>query len=211
MDEFIKRLDELATVMWKTSGARFLAATRLVRHDRLSTFSVALLSVVATVVGLLEPHVSAAAHRVGLSTAVISATMSLFILVISLLEGSAQTAVQANKLHENGVRIAEVRRDLEDLLARSKIEKTPNWDRYEALRRAYDTYLRECPFNHEPIDFRRFEVDHRNSPKFSENDRPRTGWVEAQWIKLRHFFDAAWLSVASWILVLSLVLLVIDW
>src|SRR5580692_2277936 len=63
MDEFIKRLEEQAAVMWKTSGSRFLAATRLLRRERLSMFSIALLSVVATVVGLLDPHLNSVAHR----------------------------------------------------------------------------------------------------------------------------------------------------
>lgn len=209
MDEFIKRSEDLATVLWKTAGARFLAATRLSRRDRLATFSIALLSVVAVAVGLLEPHVSTAAHRIGLSTAIISVTMSVFILAISLIEGSAQSAVQANKLHESGTRIAEVRRELEDLLARSRATNAPDWVRYEGLRSSYETLLRECPFNHLPIDFKRFEVNHRKSAAFSENGHPRVGWPEAQLIKILFFVDAAWLPVVSWVIVSFLILLVI--
>jgi hypothetical protein len=209
MDEFIRRSEDLATVLWKTSGARFLAAARLSRRDRLATFSIALLSVVAVAVGLLEPHVSTAAHRIGLSAVVISVTMSVFILTISLMEGSAQSAVQANKLHESGTRIAEVRRELQDLLARSREENAPNWAQYENLRRSYETLLRECPCNHQSIDFKRFEVNHRTSAAFSTNGRPRVGWLEAQLIKALHILDAAWLPVASWVIVGFLILLVV--
>jgi hypothetical protein len=209
MDEFIKRSEDLATVLWKTSGSRFLAATRLLRRDRLSTFSIALLSVVAATVGLLDPHVGPTAVRLGLSTAVIAASMSLLILVISLVEGSAQTAVQSNKLHESGTRIAEIRRELEDLLARSREANAPNWVRYEELRKAYEVLLRECPFNHEPIDFKRFEVNHRKSAGFSESGHPRVGWWEAQLIRIHYLLNAAWLPAVSWVIVVGLVLLVV--
>lgn len=211
MDEFLKRSDELATIIWKTSGSRFLAASRLLRRDRLSTFSVALLSVLATMAGLLEPHVSAAAHRIGINTAVISATMSLFILAISLVEGAGQVAVQASKLHDNGMLIAQVRRDIEDMMAQAKSTDTPNWSLYENLRMKYDTHLRECPVNHEKIDYRRFEVDYRRSKEFSLNGKPRIGWLEAQWIRFLHLFSAIWLSFASWTLIFGLFVFVVDW
>jgi hypothetical protein len=81
MDEFTQRSQELITIMWKTSGARFLAAARLQRRDRLSTFSIALLSALAIIVGLLDPHVSVATRLpLGLTAPIISAAMSLFIL-----------------------------------------------------------------------------------------------------------------------------------
>jgi hypothetical protein len=210
MDEFVKRSEDLVTVLWKTSGARFLAAARLLRRDRLSTFSIALLSVVAATVGLLDPHVGQEAARLGLTTSVIPALMSLLILVISLVEGSAQIAVQSNKLHESGTRIAEVRRELEDLLARCRAETLPNWPRYEELRRAYETLLRECPFNHEHIDFKRFEVNHRKSAGFSEGGRPRAGRLEAQLIKIHYVLNAAWLPALSWVIVISLVFLMVS-
>jgi SMODS and SLOG-associating 2TM effector domain family 5 len=209
MDEFIKRSEELTTVMWKTAGTRFLAAHRLSRRDRLATFSISLLSVVAVAVGLLEPHVSAAAHHIGLSTTIISAIMSVFILAISLMEGSAQSAVQADKLHESGTRIADVRRGLEDLLARSRGANAPSWNQYENLRTSYETLLRECPFNHEPIDFKQFEVNHRHSNAFSQNGHPRVGWLEALLIRFLYLANAAWLPMASWVVVGILILLIV--
>jgi hypothetical protein len=211
MDEFVKRANDLIAIMWKTAGSRFLAASRLQRRDRLSTFTIALLSAIAIVMGLVEPHVGTGVRLpLGLTTGLVSAAMSLFILVISLVEGGGQTAVQCAKLHDNAVQVAEVRRNLEDLLARAKTAGSPDWAQYEVYRDAYYTHLRACPFNHEVIDFLRFEANHRKDAAFSLNGRPRIGWLEAQGIKLRHLLSAAWLSFASWALVLGLVGLVVG-
>ena len=105
--------------------------------------------------------------------------------------------MQASKLHENGMGIAAVRRNLEDLLAQARAANAPNWSQYELYRDEYDTHLRECPFNHELIDFKRFEVNYRHDPAFCTDGKPRIRWVEAQSIKLRYLLSAAWLSFTS--------------
>jgi hypothetical protein len=205
MDEFDKRLTELATDMWKTSGARFLAASRLARREKLSTFTIALLSVITTLVGLLEPHSRLAGSGLGLSTAVLTAAMALIILVVSLIEGGSQNAVRSYKLHENAMCIAEIRHRLEDLRARANSEKAQHWNKFEELRLAYDTSLRECPFNHETIDYERFVVQHRCSEEFALNGKPRLNWANAVQIKVGYFFSSALLSVASWFAIMVLV------
>jgi hypothetical protein len=194
MDDFIKAAEELRTRMWITSGSRYLAANRLSRRDRYSTFSVAILSVVAIGLGLLNPAVSGGASHAGFTTVSVTAIISVFILAISLIEGSARTAVQVSKLHENAVAISEIRTSLESMLAKARAAGAPGWQQLDELRQEYETRIRECPFNHEPIDFQRFEANHRASPEFLTADMvPRMGWARCQWVKIRHLTDAAWL------------------
>jgi len=212
MDEFVKLAEELRTKMWRTAGTRYLAANRLGRRDRYSTFSIAILSVVAIGFGLLEPHISAAAKHAGFNFVAITAVISVFILAISLIEGSSRTAVQGSKLHDNAVSISEVRTRLESMLSKAKLAGSPDWQNYDALRLEYETRIRECPYNHEPIDYQQFEANHRESPEFLRADgTPRMGWVRAQWVKLNHLTSAAWLSFVSWVVVVSLVFFVFDW
>ena len=207
MEEFEKRIVELTTAMWKTAGSRFLAASRLSQREKLSTLSIASLSVVATMVGLLDAHAGNAAQRIGLSVAVLSALMSLLVLVISLVAGFSQDAVQSHKLHESAMHISEVRRRLVDLLARCKSEKQVHWGQYDTLRSSYDTYLRECPFNHETIDFRRFEAQHRLCPEFCSGGKPGISWLESGRVRAAYFLSSAWLSIVACVTVASLALL----
>lgn len=217
MQEFEREAEALRTKMWKTAGARHRAVERLSRRNRWSTFSIALLSVVAIAVGLLDPHANLLSHKVGLSTATLTAVLSVFILVISLIEGSSQTAVKADRLHDNAVRITESRTRVEDLLARCRAANTPDWGALAGVRQEYETKIRECPFNHEPIDYKRFEVDHRTSKEFLVSDRqgtrasPRVHFIAAQWIKLHYLLGASWLSIASWMIVSIMLLLLLDW
>jgi hypothetical protein len=212
MDDFIKAAEDLRTKMWRTSGSRYLAANRLSRRDRYSTFSVSILSVVAIGVGLLNPAISGGASHAGFTTVSVTAIISVFILAISLIEGSAKTAVQASKLHENAVIISEIRTSLESMLAKARASGAADWQQLNELRKEYEARIRECPYNHETIDYQRFEDNHRTSPEFlSESKVPRMGWIRCQWVKVRHLTDAAWLSFVSWIVVFGLIVLVIDW
>lgn len=212
MEEFLNDGATLRTRMWTTAGARYLAAGRLRRRERLSTFSIAILSVVAIAVGLVEPSISHGAQLVGVSSGAVTAIISVFILAISLIEGSSQAAVQASKLHDNAVLIAEARSEVESALAKSRDTGKPDWEALDRLRHLYETRIRECPFNHEPMDHQRFEATHRKSPEFSTSEgRPRMNWIACQWIRGRHLMSPAWLSFASWALVLALIFLVFDW
>ncbi len=202
--------------MWKTSSTRFRAAQRLALRERLSTFSIALLSVVAIAVGLLDPHTAQGLREYGVSSAAIMAILSVFILVISLIEASGQTSVRSDRLHANAVDITELRTQLEGVRARARASNDPDWEATEGIRKAYAAKMRECPFNHEPIDFRRFAVDHRLSPEFAIEMRsgkkvPSVGFVEAHWIRVYYLLCTSWLSVASWLIVLVLLIVAFDW
>jgi hypothetical protein len=214
MEDYLKLANGLRTRMWRTAGARFLASQRLSRRERLSTFTIALLSVVAIGVGLVDPTAGNVAEPrlPGLSAAAVTAIISVFVLVISVLEGGSRAQIRAEKLHENAVGIGELRSQLEALVARSNAEATADWDELAELRESYDTQLRECPFNHEPIDDRQFMVNHRLSPEFSSIDgKPQISWPHAQGIKLLYQSNSAWLSVTSSIIVISLVLFAFRW
>jgi len=209
---FESQASELGTKMWKTAGARFRAAQRLTRRGRISTFSIALLSVLAIAVGVLEPRA-----RSGWSAAALTSIISVFVLVISLIEGSSQTAVQSNKLHENAIRVSECRARLEEMLARCQAQGAQDWQELRSIREEYQTTIRECPFNHEPIDYKRFEVDHRKRKEFlvpssgADEGKPRMTRLSAQWIRGCYALSATWLSIASWLIILAVLVFAFDW
>lgn len=214
MDSYVELANTLRTNLWRTAGARFYAARRLELRDRLSTFSIAFLSVIAIGIGLLDPVLGQgnAPSLLRISAAVLTAIISVFVLVISLIEGNGRSQLQATRLHENGVKLAELRGTLELLIAKSLETGVPAWDGLERLRKEYDGELRECPFNHEPIDAQRFKIDHRKSKEFIDFDnRPEIGWLHAMGIETSYLTSAAWLAAISWVVVVGLVAAAVDW
>jgi len=212
MNSYVELTNTFRTNLWRTAGARFYGARRLELRDRLSTFSIAFLSVIAIGVGLLDPVIGSgdAPVLLRIGTAVLTTIISVFVLTISLIEGNSRSQLQATRLHESGVRLTELRGSLEILTAQSGDH--PQWDSFEKLRNEYDREIRECPFNHDPIDDLRFKIDHRSSDEFAAADkRPQITWLRAVVIEARYVMSAAWLSVVSWVVVVGLVAAAVDW
>lgn len=197
--------------MWKTYGSRFLAAIRLTRRERWATFSIALLSVVAIGVGLVNPPIGPLAHNAGITPATVTSVISVFILVISLIESSSQTSVRALKLHESAIAISEVHTRLQRALVTSKASKEPNWTEYGKIQSDYEMQIRECPYNHESIDFEAFRANHRRSPEFAVvPNNAGMGDIAALWAKVRYIGSSIWLPLASWAVVLAALLIAFD-
>jgi hypothetical protein len=212
MDEYKRQTDALKTKMWTTAGARYSAARRLRYRDWLSTFSIALLSVITIAVGLLDPAVKTSPQSHGFTVAVATAIISVFILVISLIEAGRQSAVKAEKLHDSAVRISEVRTSLEAESARAIAENREDWDGLASRRGAYESCIRECPHNHDTIDYDHFQVKRRKSPEFAApNGKPRIGLLQSTWIGLLYDLSYMWLAVTSWVVVIALLYFTFDW
>jgi hypothetical protein len=109
-------LKELYRRIRLTAGARFNAARRLWRHDRLAQWSIALSSVALIVLALVQ--------AVGIETtvssralSVVQVSLAVLVLVISLLISRDNFALQAYRMHRCGLELNRLKRRIEPRLA----------------------------------------------------------------------------------------------
>lgn len=201
MNHFETHANALRTKMWTTAGARFNAARRLSLRERCSTFSIALLSLVAIAAGLIGlPTVVVGDQRgVTIDAAVVTSMISVFILIISLVEGSSRYQVRSERIHESASRLGNLRENLELAIAKSKTSGSPDYDSVETLSKEYQAEIDSCPYNHDPIDYLRFNAAHRKSSEFQlESGRPRMSFLRAVGVRVGYLGSAIWLSALSW-------------
>lgn len=188
--------------MWRTAGARFNAARRLKRRDWLSTISIAMFSIIGIFLPMMQRiYGFSAGSPIDNYYTALALSLSLFVLVISLVEGSENYRVRADRLQRNAEELTELRRSLEQKLARAKDTGQMSDEEVGTFRDQYEKVVQECPHNHDPIDDELFLVTHRLSTEFSVNGKPRIGWVEAQcrqfwyWCRVAGFLILGWAVV----------------
>ena len=121
-----KNIEKLTCNIWITRGARFNAYRRLARKNYASIFTISILSFYNIGIALF-PDV--------IETKLVPPTsiaVSIFILIISLLEAGKGYAVKSERMHQNAV-------DLNYLL--NKINLTENLGEKET-KAFYDEYSR---------------------------------------------------------------------
>ncbi|WYL97137.2 MAG: SLATT domain-containing protein [Gloeotrichia echinulata IR180] len=147
--------------MWKTKGSRFNAARRLNNKYQFSLSSISILSIYGIAIPLIQGIVkNPQCQKINDIYNAISLILSVFTLVISLLEGAKNYQIRAEKLYHNAVKISGLERELEYLMISQSgdadfLHKLGNVsDRYEAL-------IKECPENHSAEDYTLFMAQNR--------------------------------------------------
>lgn len=141
------KLTKLTDNIWITRGARFNAYRRLARKNYASIFTISILSFFN--IGLaLFPQIIDANYIAPATVAV-----SVFILVISLLEAGKNYAVKSERMHQNAV-------DLNQLLARITLQDQVKQNELENYHDEYCKLIKSCPDNHNPCDDKLFRTEH---------------------------------------------------
>lgn len=202
--EFVKNLQ---TKIWRTSGARFNAARRLRRRERFSTFSIACFAVVGIALTIVQRVYGVPAGTdVDNHYTLLAIAISLFVLVISLLEGAGGYVLKAERLHQNAVDLDGLQERLGQVVAQIEDGESLNQDVIGKITGEYEQKIKECPENHEPIDDQLFRAQHRLSPEFKGFS---FSWPHAMFIRLAYGFRSTWLFVIAWIVIVALVILVL--
>lgn len=100
----------------------------------------------------------------------ISVILSVFTLVISLLEGAKNYQIKAEKLHSNAVELSSLNRELEYLIV-SKSQEADFIQEIGNISASYENLIKECPENHELEDYTLFMLQNRkdfNTSAFTE-------------------------------------------
>jgi hypothetical protein len=197
---------DLQTKIWRTSGARFNAARRLRRRERFSCFSIACFSALGIALVIVQRVYGVPAgtnldnHYTFLALAI-----SLFVLIISLIEGAGGYPLKAERLHYNAVELDALQERLGQTLSQTEDAERLKSEITE-ISRAYEEKIKQCPENHEPIDDELFRAQHRLSQEF---ERDSISWKRATFIRLIYLFQSFWLYLIAWIVIGSFVGLVI--
>ncbi|UBF23983.1 SLATT domain-containing protein [Kovacikia minuta CCNUW1] len=165
-DSYAKSLE---TRIWKTKGSRFNAARRLNRKYQFGITSIAILSVYGIAIPIIQsiPNIAKCQNVNSLYTA-ISTILSVFTLALSLLEGSKNHQLRAEKLHNNAVQISSLGRKLEYLITCESQSKDFG-EKLRDLSGEYEKVVQECPENHEPEDYLLFQLQHNPLPSFKQS------------------------------------------
>jgi hypothetical protein len=145
--------DPLLGKMWKTKSARFNAHARLTAKHWLSTSATAILSfylVVASLVSLVyEKDMPSSGSKL---LAVVTVIISVFLIIITLLESARNYKTEADRMHKCALEISELYNRFQAL---TSAEADSN---RISINDEYSTILRSNEINHKDIDFRRFEL-----------------------------------------------------
>ena len=145
--------DPLLGKMWKTKSARFNAHARLKSKHWLSTAATSLLAfylVIASLVLLVYESSLPSGGSKFLS--VISLVISIFLIIITLLESAKNYSGEADRMHKCALEISELYNRFQAMtLDEADAQRV-------ALNDEYSGILKTHEINHKDIDFLRFQL-----------------------------------------------------
>lgn len=158
---------KLSNRIWKTKGSRFNAARRLNNKYQFSLSSISILSVYGIAIPVIQGILNnQQCQKINGIYNAISLILSVFTLVISLLEGAKNYQIKAEKLHINAVEISILEREL-DFLKVSKLAETDLIKKLGVISDKYENLIKDCPENHDPVDYKLFMAQNRKDFKIS--------------------------------------------
>lgn len=175
-DSTVNRFEQLHHSIRDTARIRFHSAHRLSRHARLSQWTIAILSVALILISLIS--------GLGLPTdfspaqqTVIQVGLAVLVLVFSLLIGSENYSVRADKAHRCGLELNHLARKLESYRGKDGLD-----DEYERFSDRYFEALNQYE-NHEDIDYLTFTLSerHKNYPKLWRDYAPALVWIYSRY------------------------------
>ena len=180
----IEYYKHLAGIMYQTRGCRFGAASALEVKERWSVGTIAFLSTYLlcwSIILLAYPEAFSSKHAAFYTA--ISATASVALLVVSLMDYAFGRSVKAEKLQQNALSISICMRDLERQLASSE----PDVAIMEKIAGEYERHISETQVNHTTMDFTRWTY---------ASQKP-TGILTSLWYPLRRTLFGAWFYLSA--------------
>jgi hypothetical protein len=178
---------KLNSRMWTTKGSRFNAARRLNKKYQFSLTSISVLSIYGILIPLLQGLLkNIQCQKVNDIYNFISLFLSVFTLVISLLEGAKNYQIRAEKLHQNAIEISTLQRELEYLF----VSDSTNPDLIKKVGEISDRYenvVKDCKENHESEDYTLFTTQHRKEFNVSR--------IQGFFIRLKLIIIDYWLYI----------------
>lgn len=184
IDAYAKSLDDR---IWISRGSRFNAARRLNNKYQFSITSISILSIYGISIPIIQGIVDySECPQINEIYTAVSIILSIFILVLSLLEGSKNYQVRADRLYNNAVNMSSLYREFEYLKQCESSDPEFPKKLYE-ISNKYEELIRECPDNHEFEDYELFRVQHRKNFNMS--------WIVGIYVRLKLIITDYWLYI----------------
>lgn len=175
-------IEELDKAMWITKGSRYNGARRCTRKYELSTASSAILTlyIIGLSIAQSMPSFKIPQQLCGyINYSTIVASIGL--LILSLLEGSKNYQLKAERLYNCSNDILNIYNQLRKI----RYDQSINHLEVEQIRQNYNRVLQRYPDNHYPIDYELFRAQHRKDFELK--------LVSAVWIRIRSIIQTYWL------------------
>jgi hypothetical protein len=144
--------------MWKTKGARFNACRRLKQTYKISNLAISLFSSFVILISLIALLPSSFGLNLNVTNiSLLSLLMSMFILLLSLLENGKQYEIKSERLFNNANEITRIYDKFRFIL---EVKREKSGAKIESLISEYHFALDKCQENHEPVDYEMFEMEH---------------------------------------------------
>ncbi len=156
---------ELYRKLWMTKGSRFNAHQRLMSKHNWSIAGIAFSSayvIIITLVGYIPlPLVNSQKKDVMAFSAIV---LSLFILVLSLLEASKSYQMKAREFHDCARKLSPLYAEIRQILAldSTSMVGAEVSNQLAEIFKKYDDILDQCQENHETVDFDSFKIQNNN-------------------------------------------------
>lgn len=147
-------IQTLYSTIWITRGARFQAYKRLKKIDALSTWTINLLSIYITGIGLLALAPPDGLKYIESKTwTILISVFSILIMVISLLESSKKYASMADKMHSCAKELSTIYHRV-SVLRNSQVSDQDLLSLISSYQEIIDRY----DDNHKDVDFEYFKA-----------------------------------------------------
>ena len=192
-----------------TIGSRFNASRRLNNKYKFSAISISILSIFGIGTPIIQNFIdSNKCLKINELYTLVSILLSIFILVLSLLEGSQNYQVKAEKLHSNAVDISTVSKEIYFLtnyelkIATSETDKKKIITEIKQQYKEYDDLIKRCPENHDPDDYLLFKA--QNYKEFKKE------WLWSKriliWLRIKYYWLYFVLTTTIAIIIIKLYL-----
>lgn len=178
---------DLRNRAWTTAGSRYNASRRFRTRSKLSLATIALISAIGVAVPLLMANRSFSIH--GSDLALYSSLLSLFILVVAIIEGAAGFDAKADALFRNAEQLNAFRMKVNVILVD---ETSQQVEKLRQMVAEYEQIKASCTLNHEVVDFNLFRA--KNPADYGMTS---SGWRMFFSSIFWGFYSTWWLALIS--------------
>lgn len=148
-----RNTDNLLKKMWQTKSSHFNAQVRLMRKHRLSIAATSVLAFYLFAVSAVQLGFENSISPFGLKAMTVATLiMSVFLLMIVLLEGGMNYAGDAERMHRSALKISELYNEFQ---AMSVADAETNRG---AMAQRYSELLERFEKNHKDLDYNLFRI-----------------------------------------------------
>jgi len=170
-DPVQKYAEDLKETISKTRGSRFNAVRRLESKNEWSIASISVLSVYSIAIAIIQNVLDfSQCQNLNNIYTLSSILLSIFILVISLLEGAKNYQLKADRLHSNALELSIIYRKIEYLVIEN-LEKKEYIQKLCDLATEYEQVIKGCPENHKPVDYTLFKLEEKKKLKKNQAEQ----------------------------------------